>query len=53
MTVIIREKEPFPVPGREGLSRTYVFADGHSEIHRASDGDFTAWERERGLLAHP
>lgn len=53
MTVIIREKEPFSVPGREGLSRTYVFADGHSEIHRAANGDFTAWERERGLLAHP
>lgn len=53
MTVITREKERFSLPGRKGLSRTCVFADDHIEIHRAANGDFTAWERERGLLAHP
>jgi hypothetical protein len=46
-TIILREKEPFPALHRPGLSRTYVFADGHSEIHLASDGDFTAWEHDR------
>jgi hypothetical protein len=47
MTIILREKEPFQALRRPGLARTYVFADGHSEIHLAPDGDFTAWERER------
>jgi len=47
MTIILREKEAFPALNRPGLARTYVFADGHSEIHLAPDGDFTAWERER------
>ena len=47
MTIILREKEPFQALHRPGLARTYVFADGHSEIHLAPDGDFTAWERER------
>ena len=47
MTILMREKEPFQAHKREGLARTYVFADGHSEIHFAPDGDFSAWERER------
>lgn len=46
-TIILREKEPFPALSRPGLARTYVFADGHSEIHMAPDGDFTAWEQDR------
>lgn len=46
-TIILREKEPFPAVGRPGLARTYVFADGHSEIYMARDGDFTAWEQDR------
>jgi prepilin-type processing-associated H-X9-DG protein len=52
-TILMREKEAFPVSGREGLSRTYLFADGHSEIHLAPDGDFTAWEQERGVKSGP
>lgn len=50
-TILIREREPFPSLSRPGLARTYLFADGHSEVHLAPDGDFTAWEQER--LAHP
>ncbi len=50
-TIIIREKEPFSAGDQPGLVRTYVFADGHTEIHRAPDGDFTAWEQQRGLTA--
>ena len=26
--------------------RTYGFADGHSEVHRSDDGDYTSWEAE-------
>ncbi|MHB1309967.1 MAG: RNA polymerase sigma factor [Limisphaerales bacterium] len=47
-TILLREIQPFATgPNGTGLSRTYLFADGHSEIHRAPDGDFTAWEAER------
>lgn len=42
-TFIMREREdvqPF------GNSRTYLFADGHTEIVKVDDGDFTAWEQQ-------
>jgi hypothetical protein len=29
-----------------GYARTYVFADGHSEIHTTPDGNFEKWETE-------
>jgi prepilin-type processing-associated H-X9-DG protein len=35
-----------------GSAKTYLFADGHTEIHSASDGNFEAWEKER-LVAPP
>lgn len=47
MTIVMREKAASPAPDGKGLVRTYLFADGHSEIHRAPDGDFTAWEEAR------
>jgi RNA polymerase sigma factor (sigma-70 family) len=41
--IVIREKEPWQaVDG--GWVRGYAFADGHSEIHKAVDGDFQPWE---------
>ena len=47
-TILLREIQPFATgPNGTGLSRTYLFADGHSEIYRAPEGDFTAWEAER------
>ncbi len=46
-TIIMREKEPFANYGEPGFARTYLFADGHTEIHTAPDGDFEAWEKER------
>jgi hypothetical protein len=46
--IVVREKEPWPSPDG-GWSRTYAFADGHSEIHRAEDGNFTSWEEKHGL----
>jgi hypothetical protein len=44
--IVARERAPWPAQDRPGLRRTYVFADGHSEIHAASDGNFEPWEAE-------
>ncbi len=41
--IIIREKEPWQTPDGSWV-RAYGFADGHSEIHKATDGNFEAWE---------
>jgi RNA polymerase sigma factor (sigma-70 family) len=46
-TIILRERESVPNPKRPGLARTYLFADGHTEIHHSADGNFEPWERER------
>lgn len=45
--IVLREREGFTTPGKPGLSRTYLFADGHSEIRYSENGDFTTWEQER------
>jgi RNA polymerase sigma factor (sigma-70 family) len=50
-TILLREKDGQVSPNRMGLTRAYLFADGHSEIHFAPDGNFDAWEKER--LAAP
>lgn len=43
--IVMREKQPLQNPdGR--WSRGYGFADGHSEIHNAPDGNFDAWEAQ-------
>jgi RNA polymerase sigma factor (sigma-70 family) len=45
-TIVMREKEPWQgVNG--GWNRTYGFADGHTEIHKAEDGNFGPWEAQR------
>ena len=44
--LLLRETDSFTDPNGTALYRTYLFADGHSEIHSAADGDFTAWEQE-------
>jgi len=41
--IILREKEPWPALDGSWV-RGYAFADGHSEIHKAADGDFQPWE---------
>ena len=51
-TILVREIQPVASPGGTGLTRAYVFADGHSEIHQAVDGNFAAWESER-LVGSP
>jgi RNA polymerase sigma factor (sigma-70 family) len=43
-TIVLREKEAWQ--SQDGTwNRTYGFVDGHSEIHRAENGDFDAWEK--------
>jgi RNA polymerase sigma factor (sigma-70 family) len=41
--IVIREKEASQTSDG-GWVRDYTFADGHSEIHRAADGNFRPWE---------
>lgn len=47
--IVIREKEAYQ--GLEGQwLRAYGFADGHSEVHAAQDGNFDAWEKQHSAL---
>ncbi len=48
--IIMRDKEPFHFSPEGAASRTYLFADGHSEVYKAVDGDFTRYELERQPL---
>jgi RNA polymerase sigma factor (sigma-70 family) len=47
-TIVLREKQGRQMP-YGNWTRAYGFADGHSEIHSAADGNFEPWERERIL----
>jgi RNA polymerase sigma factor (sigma-70 family) len=42
--IIMREKTPFHFKPDGSAARTYLFADGHSEIHSARDGNFDPYE---------
>jgi len=44
--IVMRERQPFRLEHGH-WARTYLFAGGHSEIASSTDGDFTAWEKER------
>jgi RNA polymerase sigma factor (sigma-70 family) len=44
-TIVVGEVEPTPGPDG-GWLKAYGFADGHSEIHQAQDGDFAPWETQ-------
>ena len=44
--IVSREKESVRASNGKWY-RTYLFADGHTEIHYAADGDFASWERQR------
>jgi len=54
--IVIREKQAMQSMDG-GWHRAYGFADGHSEIHKANDGNFEPWEAEHmvapGLAASP
>jgi hypothetical protein len=45
-TFIMRERDHLGHLQDAGISRTYLFADGHTEIVKVDDGDFTAWEQQ-------
>jgi prepilin-type processing-associated H-X9-DG protein len=45
--IIMRDKEPFYRKADGSVQRTYLFADGHTEIHSAADGALEGWEEER------
>ena len=42
-TIVLRETQPTQYPDGS-WTRAYGFADGHSEIHKSADGNFTDWE---------
>jgi DNA-directed RNA polymerase specialized sigma24 family protein len=44
-TIVMREKEAWQ-SSDGGWHRTYGFADGHTEIHKAGDGNFGLWESQ-------
>jgi hypothetical protein len=54
--IVLREKEPEQTEDG-GFVRTYGFADGHTEVHRAAavhkvdETGFEAWEAQHGLAA--
>jgi hypothetical protein len=50
-TVIIRQKEAVRNPLEGNWVKTYVFADGHSELHTTADGNFGPWESQH--VQHP
>ncbi|HEV2207363.1 MAG TPA: sigma-70 family RNA polymerase sigma factor [Verrucomicrobiae bacterium] len=43
--IVLREKQPWQTLDG-GWVRTYGFADGHVEIHKAEDGNFLPWEQQ-------
>jgi RNA polymerase sigma factor (sigma-70 family) len=47
--IVIREKEAWQTADG-GWVRDYSFADGHSEIHKAADGNFQNWEAQHMIL---
>jgi hypothetical protein len=48
--IIVREREPWQTEDGSWM-RTYGFGDGHSEIHKATDGNFEAWEAQHMIPA--
>ncbi|MGO8674987.1 MAG: RNA polymerase sigma factor [Limisphaerales bacterium] len=51
-TIVLREAQGWQSPDG-GWHRTYGFADGHCEVHRAADGDFETWERQHTFSPQP
>jgi hypothetical protein len=51
-TIVVREQQGWQ-SSDGSWHRAYGFADGHSELHRASDGDFAAWEKQHLFSPSP
>jgi len=50
--IVLREKEAIQ-DADGGAHRAYGFADGHSEIHKAVDGNFLPWEQQHMIAPQP
>ena len=50
--IVVREKEAWQTSDG-GWARAYSFADGHSEIHKAVDGNFQPWEQQHLVTPLP
>jgi RNA polymerase sigma factor (sigma-70 family) len=48
-TIVLREKQAWPT-SHGTWARGYAFADGHSEIHAAADGNFAPWEAQHMVV---
>src|SRR5262249_34392547 len=48
--IVLREKDPWQTSDGSWV-RAYGFADGHSEIHKAQDGNFAPWEAQHVATA--
>ena len=51
-TIVLREKQGWQAPDGS-WHRAYGFADGHSELHRAPDGNFEPWEKQHTFSQPP
>jgi len=50
--ILVREGQAWQAPDG-GWMRAYGFTDGHSEVHRAPDGDFEPWEKQHTFSRPP
>jgi hypothetical protein len=44
--IAMRQKEPLQTPTKGAWLKAYIFADGHSDVHIAPDGNFAPWEQQ-------
>jgi RNA polymerase sigma factor (sigma-70 family) len=51
-TIVLREKQACQTLDGDWV-RTYGFADGHSEVHTAPDGNFVPWETQHMIEPPP
>jgi RNA polymerase sigma factor (sigma-70 family) len=51
-TIVLREKQGWQASDGS-WHRAYGFADGHSELHRAADGNFEPWEKQHMFSPPP
>ena len=51
-TIVVREAQAWQASDG-GWLRAYGFADGHSEVHRAADGNFEPWEKQHTFSPPP
>lgn len=50
--IVLRENQPWQT-GRGTWARSYGFADGHSEVHVSTTGNFDEWEKQHEPVLRP